>query len=632
MALIISAAMLQTIRSRASGIIVQILFGLLILTFALWGIGDIFRVQSTDNSVATVGDQKIQASEVAEALRHQVDRLRQATNASLTEEQIKQFGLPRNALTEVINQHLIDLEAQHLGLSINDDAVRHDIVNNPAFRGPSGQFSRDIYRQVLAANQMTDQQFEALLRAELVRNRIVAAVTDGAGVPDELVAALWRSRGERRIATALLIPPSAVGELPAPDAATLAAFYDTHKDDFVLPERRSFTVALIDPAQYAADIKIPEDELKAAFNKRADQFTVPEKRALQQILVTDEGKAKAVGAALAQGRDFAAVARDVAGQSADALNLGTLSRDEMPGEIGRAAFALKPNGVTPAIRDSFGWHFLKVISVTPGKVAPFDSVKDKLAGELAFDRAIDKVANITNEVNDALAAGTTFKEIVTRLNLKTITVDSVDAQGRDAGGRQIKLPAPGILKTAFDQPPGPPHDVKDLPDQGSYMVAVDKVMQSAPPPLAQIHDKVVAAWQEQERNSRLARLGEDYAGAVNKGQKLDELAALHGLKPFTTKPLSRSASSAELPPIVIAKLFGAKPGQAVTGGAGAKGAIVAAVTEILPPDPATAAAEKAAIRREIEQAAKADLLGQYEQSLHQRFPVEEAKDALDRVM
>jgi peptidyl-prolyl cis-trans isomerase D len=624
--------MLQAIRSRASGIVVQALFGLLIITFGLWGIGDIFRVQSNDNSVATVGDQKIQASEVADALRRQVERLRQATNASLTEEQIKQLGLPRNALNEVINQHLLDLEAQHLGLAINDDAVRQEIINNSAFRGPSGQFSRDIYRQVLTANQMTDQQFEALLRTDLVHNRIAATVTDGAGVPDGLINALWKSRGERRIATALLIPPSAVGELPTPDAATLAAFYDAHKDDFMLPERRNFTVALIDPAQYAADIKISEDELKAVYKKRADQFTVPEKRKLQQILVPDEVKARAVEAALAQGKNFATVSRDLAGQSVDSLNLGTLSQDEMPGELGEAAFGLKPNGVTPPIKDSFGWHILKLISVTPGKVASFESVKDKLASELALDRAIDKVANITNEVNDALAAGSTFQEIVTKFHLKTITVDGVDAEGRDPSGKQIKLPAPGILKTAFDSPLGPPHDVKDLPDQGSYMVAVDKVIAAAPQPLAQIHDKVVAAWQEQERSSRLAKLGEDFANAVNKGQKLDEIAALHGLKPFATKPLSRSTTNADLPPIVIAKLFGAKLGQAVTGSAGSKGVVVATVAQILPPDPATEAVEKAAIRREIEQATKADLLSEYEQSLQQRFPVEEAKDALDKVM
>jgi peptidyl-prolyl cis-trans isomerase D len=623
--------MLQAIRSRASGIIVQALFGLLIITFALWGIGDIFRVQSTDNSVATVGDQKIQASEVADALRHQVERLRQATNASLTEEQIKQLGLPRNALNEVINQHLLDLEAQHLGLAINDDAVRQEIVNNSAFRGPSGQFSRDLYRQVLAANQMTDQQFEALLRTDLVRNRIVATVTDGAGVPNELVDALWRSRGERRTATAVLIPPSAVGMLPTPDAATLAAFYDAHKDNFLMPERRSFTVALIDPKQYAADIKIPEDELEAAYKKRLDQFAVPEKRELQQILVPDETKAKAVKAALAQGKDFATVARDF-GESPDSLNLGTLSQDEMPGELGQAAFALKPGGVTPPIKDSFGWHFLKLVSITPGKVASLDSVKDKLASELALDQAIDKVANITNAVNDALAGGSTFQEIVNKFHLKTITVDGVDAEGRDSSGRQVKLPAPGILKTAFESPLGPPHDVKDLPDQGSYMVAVDKVTPAAPQPLAQIRDKVVAAWQEQERNARLAKLGEDFVSAINKGQKLDELAALHGLKPFATKPLSRSSTNAELPPVVVAKLFGAKPGQAVTGSAGSNGVVVAALAEILPPDPATEAAEKAAIRREIEQVTQADLLSQYEQSLQQRFPVEEAKDALDKVM
>src|SRR6185437_9570636 len=230
--LIISAAMLQAIRSRASGIVVQILFGVLILTFALWGIGDIFRGRGADTSVASVGGEKIDGNEVSAALRRQVDRMRQMTNATLNDEQIKELGLLDTTLTEVINQHLLDLEARRLGLAVNDDAVRQAIIDNPAFHGTSGQFDRNIYLQLLQANRMTDQQYETLLRTDMIRNRIVATITDGAGA------------------------------LPTPDAATLQKFYDAHKDNFMVPERRSFPVALIDPSQYMASIKIPDDQLK----------------------------------------------------------------------------------------------------------------------------------------------------------------------------------------------------------------------------------------------------------------------------------------------------------------------------------------------------------------------------------
>ncbi len=625
--------MLQAIRSRASGIVVQILFGLLILTFALWGIGDIFRGRGADTSIASVGDQKIDASEVRVALQRQVERFRQAMNTSLSEDQIRELGLVDTTLNEVIDQHLLDLEAQRLGLAITDNTVRQAITDNPSFRGSTGQFDRNIYLALLQQNQMTDQQYEAMLRGDLVRNRIMATVTDGAAAPPELVNTLWQSRGERRVATAVLVPPSAIGALPTPDAVTLQKYYDEHKDSFMVPERRSFTVALLDPAQYAAGIKFTDAELKAEYDKRQDQFVQPEKRALQQILVPDEAKVKAVQAALAQGKDFAAVAKTVAGESSDAVDLGALSRDDLPGDLAKAAFDLKPGGVSQPIKDSFGWHILKLISVTPENVAPFDSVKAKLATELAQNRAIDQVVKMANAVDDALAGGATFNEIVAKFSLKTVKVDNVDAEGHDAAGKTVALPSSDIVKTAFATSITQPSDLKELPNQGSYMVKVDNVAQAAPQPLAQVHDKVVAAWQAQERATRLAKLGDDYATAVNKGEKLDDLATLHGLKTFTAGPLSRySNNRAELPSVVVSKLFSAKTGQAVTGGAGDKGVVVATVNQILPPDPAQAASQKAAIAREIETATKADLLDEYEQSLRQRFPVDINADAVKQLM
>jgi peptidyl-prolyl cis-trans isomerase D len=625
--------MLQAIRSRASGIVVQALFGLLILTFGLWGIGDIFRGRPADTSVATVGGEKIDATEVSTALRRQVDRLRQATNASLTEEQIKELGLLDTTMQDIINRHLLALEAQRLGFAINDDAVRQAIFSNPAFRGPSGQFDPGIYRQLLAAYQMTDQQYEAMLRADLIGNRLIATVTDGAAAPPELVNTLWQSRGERRVATAILVPPSAVGVLPTPDAATLQKFYDAHKGQFMLPERRSFIVALVDPTQYTAGIKVPDDRLKAAYQKRQDEFVEPEKRVLQQILAPDEAKAKAAEAALAKGQDFAAVAKNNAGESADAVNLGTLSQAEMPGDLGKAAFALKPGGVTAPIKDAFGWHLVKLVSVTPEKVQPFDAVKAKLANDIAQSQAADQVAKIANSVDDALAGGATFKEVVAKFDLKTIAVSDVDEDGRDATGKAVPLPSPNIVKTGFATAQGQPSDLKDLPDQGYYMVSVAKVSPAAPQPLAQAHDKVLSGWQEQERATRLAKLGDDYAAAVDKGQNLGELAALHGLTPFTTKPLSRyGGGDNELPPAVTAKLFGIKQGQAVSGSAGSKGVVVAEVSQVLPPDPKEEAAQKASIAREIQQSTKGDLLGEYEQSLRDRFPVTVNHDALDRLL
>jgi peptidyl-prolyl cis-trans isomerase D len=630
--------MLQAIRSHTSGIVVQALFGLLILTFGLWGIGDIFRGRGADNSIATVGDQKIQSTEVSEALRAELDRIRETMNASLTPDQIKALGILDTTMQEVIDRHLLDLEADRLGLAVNDEAVRQAILTNPAFRGPSGGFDRNTYEALLNANRMTDQQYEAMLRDNLIRNRLVDSVTAGAAAPPGLVDALWQSRGQRRVATAVIVPPQAAGEIGAPDPAQLEKYYKAHQDEFMLPARRGFTIALVDPGADLAAIAIPQDQLEAAYAKRRDQFVDPERRVLQQILVPDEARAKAAAAALAKGEDFAKVAQTVAGEKADAIALGTLSLKEMPGPLGKAVFALRAGGVTAPIHDPFGWHIVKVVKIIPEATETLAQAKDKLIAQLRRDKAADEAAKTANAIDDAMASGATFSDIVARFKLKTVTVPSVDATGHDADGKEVKLPAPaeGILKTAFATSPSQPSDLKDLADQGYYLVKVNSETPAAPQPLAQIRDKVTKDWQASEREARLEKLAQDMATAVNKGEKLADLAALHGLKTFTTAPLSRDTTAGGLPPLVTAKLFGVKLGQAVSGAAetpdGGKGAMVAAVTQILPPDPAKAAAAKKAIADEVTQSTGADLLHEFEQALRQRFPVSVNHDALNRLL
>lgn len=61
--------MLQAIRSKAGSFVVKGLFGLLILTFGIWEIGDIFRNRPTDTVVATVGGQSIRAEDLQAALQ-----------------------------------------------------------------------------------------------------------------------------------------------------------------------------------------------------------------------------------------------------------------------------------------------------------------------------------------------------------------------------------------------------------------------------------------------------------------------------------------------------------------------------------------------------------------------------------
>src|SRR5271170_3210022 len=154
--------MLQLIRSKATSFVVKILFGLLIVTFGIWGIGDIFRSAGPDTSVANVGGRAITAEQLSQQVQTQIDRMRSALGGSIDAQQAKELGVVDQALQGLISSNLVELEIDRLGLAVGDEAVRDSIVANPAFHNQAGLFDRNIYAQVLQSNNMTEPQFEAL--------------------------------------------------------------------------------------------------------------------------------------------------------------------------------------------------------------------------------------------------------------------------------------------------------------------------------------------------------------------------------------------------------------------------------------------------------------------------------------
>jgi peptidyl-prolyl cis-trans isomerase D len=615
--------MLQAIRSKASSFVVKLLFGILVVSFGIWGIGDIFRNRGLDTTVATVGSKKIDAQTLNQEVRREAERLRAALRgAQLEPEQLKQFGIVDTSLQRLINRDLVDLEIDRLELALSDDAVRQAIVANPAFHNQTGQFDRILYKQLIANQRMSEAQFEHQLRDDMVRVELNAAIGDGVSAPAELVDTLYKSRAERRVAEVAMVPASAVPAPGTPSDADVAKTYEQHQDQFRVPELRSFSAALLLLDDIAAGITVPDDKLREEYQNRISEFHTLEQRHLQQILLSDEAKAKEAEAALAAGKDFAQVAQEFAGAAADSLDLGFTTREEMPPALGDAAFALKPGEVTKPIEDSFGWHIVRLVEVKPEETQPFEAVKEKLAKEVARDMAGDQIAKLANQVDDAVAGGTPFPEIVQRFGLKLTKLENVDAGGRNAEGKPVDLPQGGdaILRTAFSTAAGQTSQLNELGESGYYMVQIEKVTPSTVKPLDEVREQVVALWQQETRDAALASLAKEIAGEVGEGKSLADVAKARSFQTFTTQALPRSGGDPKVPPVLVARLFEAKP-SGVVSAKGDDGYLVAQLKEIQPPDPTTQAAGTARLSQQLGAQMQDDLLRQYDQALRDRYPV-----------
>jgi peptidyl-prolyl cis-trans isomerase D len=383
----------------------------------------------------------------------------------------------------------------------------------------------------------------------------------------------------------------------------------------------------------AAGITLTDDQLKQEFQTHKDEFRTPEQRNLQQILLSDEATAKEAHAQLVSGKSFETVAKDVAKADPAGLDLGWVKQDDLPAELAGPIFALKEGEVTEPLKSGFGYSIVRLVAIKPAEEQSFEQVKDKLAKEVGRDRASDRISEVANQIDDALAGGGAFDDIAKRFALKLATATDVDSDGRDAQGQTADLPQPhaNILKSAFGTERGQLSPLGELGEEGYFIVQVDKVTPAATRPLAEVHDDAAKRWQAEARQQALGKLAGEIAVDVGLGKKLTDIAAVKGLTVVTTPPLQRTGTVKDVPPALIAKLFDAQEGGAVTEAAG-DAYLVARLDAVVPADPVKDTAGVATLSRELGSTMQNDAVSEYDQALRRNFPVEVDKASLDRVL
>ena len=581
--------MLQAIRSKAGSFVVKALFALLILTFGIWGIGDIFRTRSSDTVVATVGDRDIRADELQTALRRALEQLSARFGSAIDLQQAKQLGLVDETLNQLIDRSLIDQEAARLQLEISDDLIRNVITANPSFRGADGRFDRGLFNAVLAGNRLTEDQYVALLRHDIPRNDLLHAVTAGAVAPQSIVDLMYRYQNEKRTADIVSLPLAGAADVGQPSEAELKSFYEAHQDLFRAPEYRGFTLASLGPSDFAKNIEIPEAKLREEYDQRQDELQLPERREVEQILAPSEEKAKKVEIELAARKDWKEVAATVAGQDPDTIDLGLLKREEMPTALGNVAFELPLDKPSEPVKTALGWHILRIVKIEPPVTQTFEEAKPKLEADLTHQEAVDRIYKVANKVDDALAGGAAIGDAAAKFGLKTMTVPAANVGGQDPDGKTVALPVASgeAVKLAFATNEGQTSRVTETPDGAIFVLRTDKIIPSEVKPLDAVKERAAAAWQADQRRAVVGKQAAELAAAVQPGSRLAAVAAEKGLKAVTSPAFMRHPSGDDaVPPALVSKLFAAKPGEVVTASDTA-GSYVAQLDEVQRPENAS---------------------------------------------
>ncbi len=610
------------------------IFGLLafflIVSFAVWGIGDIFLNPDRERVVAKVGSVRVMSSDFLRVYRDETEKIAELLGEDFDSERGRELGFVRSVLNTLVGRALFDNIVENLDLAIGREAMRSAVISTPQFQDEFGTFNELLFRRVLGESGFSEETFLRSLKGDLKRKQLISTVIAAPKVPKIMLESLAAVRKEQRTAESILIAIDELPEPPEPKKAALEKWHEENSEDYQRPELRSFSYFNVSPKQLLGEIVVGEEEVKELYEQRKPSFEVAERRNILQIRLEDEQKAAEAMKRLEKGEDFFKVAERVAGMNAEDVSLGWNTEDDLIEELTEPVFAQGLKEAGGPYKTPFGWHIVRVEEIEEGKTFTFAEKRQELTDELALEEAIGAVYGLMTTVEDELAAGASLEEAAAAVNVETKRVDKASMSGERENGEKIELPL-RLFTEAFALQPQAIGGVVDLGEDGFFVQRVDEVEESRPQTFAEAEKEILADWRRREKTASAAAKAQRVKKELSEGEGLRSIAARLRLKVVDYKPFSRfSYEDQEIPPQFADALFAAAPGETVAV-AIREGQIIGLVTEIIPPGK-NDESDFERIEEAIYSNLGADLVSQYQSWLAQKYRISINDNAIDELL
>ncbi len=620
--------MLQSMRHLAQSFVFKGLMLILVISFGIWGVGDIFRGNPLQRKVAKVGDKVITVQELDSVFQKKLADFRQKIGGDVTAQMAKQLGLLDDVLEQMIDRAELEQEIGRLGLVSSDKTALDWLLSQPNLHNPDGSFNREAFQYMMEKARMDEARFITEEKKALAGREFARVMEINGKAPSSVIDPLAAARGQKRIFDIVTIVNSGISDVGVPDDKSLHEFYDAHPQIFTAPEYRSLTIARLSVADLEKDIAITDDQLKKEYDARISQYTHPERRDVLQVVTQDEARARQlVSTARASGN--LANAAEGMGYKTVGLN-GTEEKTALP-ELAKPIFALMAGQVSDPVKSPLGWHVLQLKKISPAGTSSFAEVRDQLRETMQRDQSVDNATRMVNQMDDELAAGHSLEDIADSLKLRLIKISALDAQGKMPDGKEpVELPSKDdVLKAAFGQNASEVSPIMDDKDGHYVIVRTDEVTPSAVQPFDKVKDKIVAAWKTQEQAKHASTEAGNVAKALRDGKAPSSFAAQTGMDVRVSKPVSLLGDKdPALPENVLPQIMHLKKGEVTIVPLQDK-QLVLRLAEIVDMGQAEMKTAQPKLGTEIDHDLSNELSDQYLSYLKKIHPVSVNRDVLD---
>ena len=593
--------MLTMFRKMLRSKIGPVLFGIVIVGMAVWGIDDIFS--GGGNSLVTAGNRSVSVVEFDETVKDRLSDLSRQQLRAVTISEAVESGIVDQLFQQELSSVIVLGYGEQIGGRASTDAVMKEVFKEDAFNNAiTGEFDATVYRDALRRINETPRRFEQGLRDNLTRTYISGAAGAAVEPPEAYTKLISQYEGERRSVSFIRIDGSDISEIPDPSDEDLQTYFEENKTNFGQPERRGITVLHFSPEDFRQSVEITDEMLQDAYEfGKAQKYSTPQtRRYLEATFATEAAALQAVGA-LAAGADPQTL------ESLISIDEKTATRSDIAdSSYGESLFGLAEGAVAGPASIGGTWVIARVEEIILGEPFPFEEVEDQVRSALIEENAQLAFEEAARGIEDLKGEGLDLKEIGERIGAPALSFVPVDQRGAtQSNALVLSLISlyPDVLREAADKFEGEFTERYDLDDGGIYLGQLDTIVPPAAAEFDDVRDRVLAQWKITNSGEAVTLFAENLARKINRGETTLEAEA-NSLGKVIERPgavLTRSNPGNEIPRAAALSVFGVKSegGAVASPSDNRREHLLISVDSIQAPDASAVDAMRASVRQRL---------------------------------
>ena len=554
--------MLEFIRTHQR--LMQFILLLIIFpSFAFLGIESYLRMSDKEPPVAKVAGQNITQREWDAAQARQIERFKQVFGEQFNQNMFDSPEARQGVLENLLAQRAMSAHVMENHLTVSNDTLRNTIAEIPGLKNPDGQFDKQRYQQLLAAQGLTPEKFEAGLRHDLAVQQINAVVQGTAFSPKSVVARVSSLNQQAREVHELVLTLQSFRSQVKITDAMAEEYYKQHPAQFELPEIVKAEVVVFNPDVVEARIVVSDADIKAYYDQNLARYKTDEQRRASHILIAAGKDAPAADKAAAKAKaekilaqlrkspnDFAKLAKENSQDPGSAERGGDLDffgKGMMVKPFEEAAYALKEGEISDVVQSDFGFHIIRLTALKAATTRPLSEVKANITDEIRrqqvgkkYSEMAEIFTNMVYEQPDSL------KPVAEKLGLKIETISGLTRKPTTAYPKTAAYNQPKFLSAIFSDEATKNKRNTEAIEVGPRFLIAGRVVDYKPvthSPLAQVRQQVEESIMLLETEKLALKTGEAKLAELRNGGTAEFSAA---------KAISRNNNSSTPPPAVYA--------------------------------------------------------------------------------